>query len=339
MILMHACGQCSKAPSGRTALHRFALLAVPLFLVTFAMMGGTAHAAVKSAAVKAQARKLAAQVGALDGRIDVTVAAYARATDALATLRAEADDNRRQLGLTQYNIDLARQALAARAVASYKQQTVSVLDVLFSSATFTDMLGGFDMMQRMSAQDANVVGRLESLKVEVTARRARLAADEKTAQQLVTTLGASVSRIRGELAARQKLLASARAEVARLAALAVKAKAKIVVVSTGGLAAQRGSGQWWPLIRSAAAANGIDATGMYRLMMIESGGSPSASNSGQFLGLYQYAPSTWRASWNPWHAASIFDGAAQIKATALALHLGHGPAWWPNSYPWAFAGT
>ena len=99
---------------------------------------------------------------------------------------------------------------------------------------------------------------------------------------------------------------------------------------------ETGHGQWWPLIKTAAASNGVDATGMYRLMMIESGGNPAASNAGKYIGLYQFAPSTWRGAWNPWRTAGVTDGAAQIKAAALAIHQGHGTDWWPNTFAWAF---
>ena len=86
----------------------------------------------------------------------------------------------------------------------------------------------------------------------------------------------------------------------------------------------------------AAAANGIWAEGLYRLMLAESGGSATASN-GVDEGLFQYARGTWKGSWNPWRAASILDGAAQIKATALAVRLGYGPTWWPATFPLAFS--
>jgi hypothetical protein len=77
---------------------------------------------------------------------------------------------------------------------------------------------------------------------------------------------------------------------------------------------------------------------MYRLMMIESGGSAAIAGAGGYYGLFQYAPSTWKGSWNPWRSSSITDGAAQIKATALAIGRGNGHAWWDPSYTWAFQG-
>jgi hypothetical protein len=77
---------------------------------------------------------------------------------------------------------------------------------------------------------------------------------------------------------------------------------------------------------------------MYRLMVIESGGYASIVGPGGYYGLFQYHPTTWKGSWNPYRSAGITDGAAQIRATALALKMGYGHAWWDPSYSWAFSG-
>jgi hypothetical protein len=61
---------------------------------------------------------------------------------------------------------------------------------------------------------------------------------------------------------------------------------------------------------------------MYRVMMCESSGSPRASGGGgAWLGLFQYAPSTWRGRWNPYRTSSIWDAKAQIYATAKAWSI------------------
>lgn len=94
-------------------------------------------------------------------------------------------------------------------------------------------------------------------------------------------------------------------------------------------------GHWLPLVRKIAAQNGISAAGMYRLMSLESGGRASAC-SGSFHGLYQYCYSTWKGAWNPWRDRSIYDGEAQIRATARAIRKGWGHDLWPNTFPLAF---
>ena len=67
---------------------------------------------------------------------------------------------------------------------------------------------------------------------------------------------------------------------------------------------------------------------MYRVMMCESGGNPKASGGrGAWLGLFQYAPGTWRGSWNPYRKNSIYDAKSQIFATAKAWSIGMQSHW------------
>jgi len=91
---------------------------------------------------------------------------------------------------------------------------------------------------------------------------------------------------------------------------------------------------WRPLIEIAGRKYGVSAAGLYRMMMLESGGRPAAG--AMFRGLFQYYPSTWSGSWNPWRRESIFNGWAQIRATAYALSKGMGPSQWPRTYWMAF---
>ena len=93
-------------------------------------------------------------------------------------------------------------------------------------------------------------------------------------------------------------------------------------------------GKWKPLIAIACTKYGISAAGLHRMMMLESGGRRTVG--GMYKGLFQYYPSTWAGSWNPWRHESIYNGWAQIRATAYALSRGMGPSQWPNTYPMAF---
>lgn len=67
---------------------------------------------------------------------------------------------------------------------------------------------------------------------------------------------------------------------------------------------------------------------MWSVMMCESGGNAGASGGGgAWLGLFQYVPSTWRGTWNPYRDASIWDAKSQIFATAKAWSNGK-QSWW-----------
>ena len=152
-----------------------------------------------------------------------------------------------------------------------------------------------------------------------------------------------LAAIKARLGERQALLDSTRADIRHLVSLQTPAAPAPEPSATssapsGGGSSGGGSGPWWSLIEQAAAVNGVSARGMYKLMMIESGGDASVVGPGGYYGLFQYHPATWKGSWNPYRGRSIIDGAAQIKATALALRLGYGHAWWDPSYSYAFGG-
>jgi soluble lytic murein transglycosylase-like protein len=92
---------------------------------------------------------------------------------------------------------------------------------------------------------------------------------------------------------------------------------------------------WRPLVDIAGRKYGVDPGSLYRMMVLESGGNPAVVG-GIYNGLFQYTHSEWARHWNPWRHESIYDGWAQIRATALALSKGMGPGQWPNTYPMAF---
>ena len=97
-----------------------------------------------------------------------------------------------------------------------------------------------------------------------------------------------------------------------------------------------GSDGWRPVIERVAKKYGVSADGLYRLMMMESGGKVRAVGSGRYYGLFQYALITWKDDWNPFRSRSVFDGSAQIEASALAVKKGMGRTLWGNTYPAAF---
>ena len=113
-------------------------------------------------------------------------------------------------------------------------------------------------------------------------------------------------------------------ELRKAAAAKAKAAARPKPADAGSQLLRHGLRRWSLVAgqsRLPRAANGIAARGLYRLMLVESGGVATVRN-GSYCGLFQYSSATWRGSWNPWRGASIFDGAAQIKASARAIKLG-----------------
>jgi hypothetical protein len=301
-----------------------------LALLVAGVVPCTTLAAAKGA--KPRTRQLAAQVSTLDDRINAKFTVYVRAVDALNAVRGEIAQNRERVKLAEYSLSVAKRELRASVVASYKHQSVSFLDVLFTSANLGDLLGGLGLVKWLGVHDATVIAHVRALKKQIADRQVILQADAVAAGKLVAVLDGQIKVVRRELAGRRRLLAGARAQIARPT---VQQAAGAASSGSPGVMLP-GHGPWWPLIKAAAGKYGVSAGGMYRLMMVESGGNASSGAGGPYVGLFQYSASAWRGSWNPWARASIHDGRAQIRATALAIHLGHGPGWWPGTYSWAF---
>ncbi len=287
----------------------------------------------------AQARAVSAQVSALDLQVDQTVNAYAAAVQRLTAIQAQVGANRAALSLDRYQLTMAQQQLAQHLVLAYKGGGDGVLNAVFQAGSFSDLLTRLDYVQHLTGDDATLIQAVRQHRRQLDATGRALQKELKSAETTAADLTAARDRVDGELSARQALLHGLKDTVARLVA-AQRTVTPVVTTSASTPAppstAGDGGGPWWPAIKAAAAADGIWAEGLYRLMMAESGGCCTASN-GVDLGLFQYATGTWKGAWNPWRSASIFDGGAQIRATALAVHLGYGPAWWPTTYPWAFS--
>jgi hypothetical protein len=285
---------------------------------------------------RAQARALAAEVTQFDARIDAAVLRYAKATRALGVVRRAIHQNRERQRLTRYELGVAQTALSTRAVALYKHGDVDPIDVVFGADDFGDIVAQITMAQRVHESDSEMVQSIAETSQELADAATALTADFGTAKRLVAERRGEYANIREQLGQRRALLAGVRAEIRALVNQKMSAHADPRPTIDPPDEPAGGNGQWWPLIQQAAGANGVSARGMYRLMMIESDGSATLVGPGGYWGLFQYAPTTWKGSWNPYRSASITDGAAQIRATALALRLGYGPAWWANTYPMAF---
>lgn len=290
---------------------------------------------------RAEAKELAAEISGLDAQIGRSVTRYSQATRALEAVRGQVKQNRRLQRLAYRELSVARATLAARAVAMYKHNDVGPMDAVFGAADLGDLVTQLTMIRTIARCDRDIVRSVETTRRELADRADTLKADERTAEKLVGTCKTEVGTIRARLEERRAALDGVRSDIRRLVADAQKSSpgpTPTVEPPEQGGGDGGGSGPWWPLIQSAAASNGVSARGMYRLMMIESGGSATIVGPGGYYGLFQYAPTTWKGSWNPWRSSGVTDGAAQIKATALAIRLGYGHAWWDPSYSWAFRG-
>jgi cell wall-associated NlpC family hydrolase len=131
--------------------------------------------------------------------------------------------------VAEYKLSVANVHLTSRARQVYKADSAGILDVIFASQTFDDLLTQLDVMQRMADSDARTVRAADVYRQEVDDRRVALEADRKAAARLVAEREQSKDRVLALQAQLESTAGGLKDEIADLqakAAAAAKAKAE-----------------------------------------------------------------------------------------------------------------
>jgi len=139
----------------------------------------------------------------------------------LAQIQEDLRRERLRLARLRERLAEARVELANRLVQIYKEDSPDVVTVVLEADGFADLLERTEFLQRTSAQDARIIGRVREAKAEATATAARLDRLEKRAEEVAAAIEAEVAQVvevKGQLVERRESYASARADKAQLLA-------------------------------------------------------------------------------------------------------------------------
>jgi cell wall-associated NlpC family hydrolase len=228
------------------------LIALALLLAFSASASAGPIAAKKArlAAVRAQLDKVYAQS-------DMAVERYNEAASRLDDVQDRIVRTRHLLKVAEYKLGLANDHLTARAAQVYKADSAGILDVIFASRTFDDLLTQLDVMQRMTENDAQMAHAADVYREEVDDRRVALEEDRKAAARLVAEREESKaqvlalqSQLEGTAGGLQDEIADLEAKAAAAAKAKAEAAARAASVadtsssgsSSGGSGSSSGSG-------------------------------------------------------------------------------------------------
>jgi cell wall-associated NlpC family hydrolase len=216
-----------------------ALLLVALAAVATVLVAASAAPADPSISSKrAEAQAVLEQVRALDSQLSQAIEAFNYANVELAELDTELRSNKRHLEVAASSLVAAQDHIAARLRALYIEgDSADAVEVILGAESLDDLINRIDMVQRVGAQDADVVKRVAKFRREVKERRGRLTSARARQAEVVAERGAQRQWIEGQLSERQRLLASVRDEVARLEAAEARRQAQIQAQARARLAA------------------------------------------------------------------------------------------------------
>jgi peptidoglycan DL-endopeptidase CwlO len=193
---------------------------VALGLAAAALSSAPAAAEPSSLASKeAQAQRVLGQIRSLDSSLSRAIEAYNLANIQLERIEGDLQENRVRLAIAKKNLKRAQSSLARRLVTIYVSgSTNSTLEVLLGARTLDEVLNGIETANRVSSQDASVVGAVKLFRAETRAREKRLKRARARQAQLVRERASRKASIESQLAQRQQLLSSIKSEITRIQA-------------------------------------------------------------------------------------------------------------------------
>ena len=146
------------------------------------------------------------------------IESYNAAQIKLDSIDAELRVNENRLEIAKANFKRAEEVLSARLVSLYTTGEESTLEVLLGSASLDDLLDRVDTVNRLSEQDARVVNEVRTFRTEIKQREGELTQARAEQTRVVAERAAKRDAIQSQLAERQRLLNSIKAEIAKIQA-------------------------------------------------------------------------------------------------------------------------
>jgi cell wall-associated NlpC family hydrolase len=167
---------------------------------------------------EAEAQQVLAQIQQIDAALDHAVDAYNAAQIELDRIAAEQRLNASRLRVARSSLGAAQSNLEARLVDLYTSGEDDLIEVLLGSSSFDELIDRLDTADRVSSQDAKIVGEVRTFRAEVKRREAQLAQARDRQEQVVAEREARKAAVEAKLAERQRLLSSIKDQIAKLKA-------------------------------------------------------------------------------------------------------------------------
>jgi len=142
--------------------------------------------------------------------------AHERGMDKLAIINKKLAGNTIKLRKTTVQLKKNQILLGKRINNMYRYRDVSMLDIVFSSHSFNEMLVNLDFINRVSRQDARIIATVRRLRREVATTQKRLVADRAYQKNLVAKLKQKRDYIQGKMTKAKKMLKGLEKEIAEL---------------------------------------------------------------------------------------------------------------------------
>lgn len=192
------------------------MLRRPLILLAVipALMAPTAAAAAPDLAQsQASVERLERELARLDARVGAVAADHNAAVDRIEAIDARLRTARGQLTAARTRARLADAALGERLRALYAMREPTDAELLLSSGSVAELDAVHELLDRVAARDAELVGTVRAERDETERLGRRLSEERALAAQEAARLAGQRTRLDVAVAARERVLAGARASL------------------------------------------------------------------------------------------------------------------------------
>jgi peptidoglycan DL-endopeptidase CwlO len=216
------------------------------FAAMLALAVGSASADPDIQAKREQAQAIIAQLDQLDADLAHTIEAYNYANVELDRIDGELQVNAKHLKAAKKSLRVSQKRISTRLRELYiRGDGDSTLEVLLGSRSLDDIIARLEAIERVSTQDARILGEVTRYKSQVQSHRRTLTQQRKRQAEVVADRAAQKSTIESRLAERQRLYESVKTEIAemeaaerrRQAELAAQARARAEAAQAAAAAA------------------------------------------------------------------------------------------------------
>lgn len=190
------------------------IIAASLFLISLSGIAQATTPAIQKA--QQQAKELLALVNLLDEDLSAAAEEYNYAAQQLEDTQAAIKKTQKQVATAEEDLAKVQDRLNRRIVEIYKSGDLSMLSVLLDASSFSDLIGRYDQLQRLSGQDADLLTQVVDYKNEVTDRKAQLDAQLTKEQSQLAATEAAKEKVQAQLEKQKKALKGKEAQVAAL---------------------------------------------------------------------------------------------------------------------------
>ena len=198
----------------------------------------TAAADPTVSAKRAQAEEVLNEIREIDSQLSHAAEAYNLANLRLQRVAADLNVNARHLRISRKSLKGAQAQLSKRLVALYVSGGhESGLEVLLGAQSLEQLVSRLDAVDRVTEQDARVVGEVKAFKSQVQTRKLKLKRARAAQAHEVAERAAQRSAIESQLREREQMLASVREEIAQLEAAEARRQERLQAQARARVAA------------------------------------------------------------------------------------------------------